>query len=526
MSQNNPPQDEEQTPSDAEAQINTFLSELFGNMFSNMDRRLDELSARYDAAKQALDEGDSLPLQREWEQLEGENSEGDMALDDHMLKIAHLWSGHLVKGRRWQEAEEVMKSALAHPGTGGRTLQKFESLLSLADVLRIQGKNEEAYTLLHEHPLTLQIEKISRSFPGSDNGARLAQARFDYAEEARLHLLAFAPSPLLSIPSLQEELGGDTAIRRLKAALAYYYAGQISNAVQQAEQALAASESEALKMAALCLLMVWQAPRQGWEGVAGLMNEAQSRATSPALAAQVMRLRLMEAMQTGDFALFEELGAQSGDDVATQQQYAELRALQGRFSDAREWVEILMEGAHTSDSSVDNHRRRALALLTHVMVELYAIQCGESWDAESVQRFLGHAREMLRGDVKVTLWIRAYEAAFLAAQGKRDEALQIADELVGEWEKWSDDDTTLKVLSSYLGTAFLSLGLWDKAVLWFERYLKVGLNPIYRAHYLELLARALDGNGEATEARLRRQEVVDLGLDIAATSRAQRALEN
>lgn len=514
--------------------MNGILNKLFGIFIGRTFARVGKNFARerrfFEPAKAALANGDETSMAREWARVAGQEAGLDMVRDNTLLRVARAWGKHLMKEKRWPEAQLVWTRALDAPK--GVVTQRIEALFALAETLYFQDRVEEVQTLLNEHPLTKQIEAISGAWPGSDSGATLAQLRFDYSREAVLRAKFFISSPLLPGEAGEQlrETTGDQNARYRRIAMAHFHAGEISLAVRAQQIALTSSRNPVHQVGGRCLLALWRRVGKGWAAVEPLLKEAENLADGNVAAESfVLLIRRIAALERADWPewtrIQEQLRSRDLSDQNTENSEVDAAVLRGDFTLAREALER-MRLAPLAVEALDAFRARSFPPLTGVFLELRAYYCGEECDLSLVEAQLREVQKRLRGDRRLLAMTYPTQGLTLAILGRRDEALAVVQGAEKAWDEWRDDVSTQIGIAGYTGSTCMQLGNPQEAIAWFERNQSLETRPAYFFSLRELLARAYFQAGNSERARQLWREVVESGLEIKAVELAQRALDS
>lgn len=438
----------------------------------------------------------------------------------------------LIAQKRFAEAETILKRARGYKKVAPTVF--IESRLVLADAIWHQGERDRA-----EKEALVFVERAlgvlqSQQWPISDYRAKLARARFDFAEQAHWEAQAFAEGANDKEGALEARCSD--ARRQLKTALAYHEAGRETPAREHLEAALncaRASNNPAFELMALNLMSYWLARTPRWEEVEAIPKRAAKCAgEDEALRSKARRIEASIAHRWGRLEEAEHLLASlpieaEGDNNARAillAQHMGLALTRGQFDAAR--VLSDQKIALFPVASREGSRMLAIGHLSRVEVELQAHYCKQNAQLERCHAALLQAQTLLRGDQKLQLHIRALLCAVQVARGLRDEARALAYDLENEFNWWGDAGDTQSNIAEGLARAFLDLNDAPRARVWAEQLVSLVRVPVSSANARELLARACLQSGDATRAHAEWTWVAERPFDCVSVRLAKRALEN
>ncbi len=415
--------------------------------------------------------------------------------------------------RRYEQAADQGFAILGY--TLVPTPTKAEVRRGLAEALEMLGRHDEAREQRRQAEADLQGSTQDASWYLTRG--RQLEAQRDHAGACR----AFEEGLAIAPAGPNDARGLLTA----QLATALYMAGRVEESAQRAEEALGV-----LKGTDLLYLMHRQA--------------AASYAT-------LHRLEESEVHRHHAVALAEK----SGDNAKIADSLADLAELQRKRGQLREALaacdrasaiqntrhietiryEIFRSWGNFDEAFAANMRAtrtdpNPTLRAEQMMQGIYAY--GRAWlrmdqgQLDEVPALLEAARAGVRGDAKLTLWCDTANVRFEALRGHRDEALQGLDQFEPRLAEYAQDPNTRAVILSNLGRAALALGVYDRALHFWEQYLALPPTPVDKPIAYYHLGEALRGLGNESAARTRYREAVDTGLDTHYVRLAQSRLRN
>ena len=507
--------------------FNTLFGFFIGRFFKKLDHRFERDNRAFEAAQKALAAGNPEPMWREWQRVSAREQGRDMVADNTELRVARAWGADLMARKNWAQARPVFERALG--ATAGLKTELIELFFQLADCLLWQDDIAAVRELVFDNPMATLIERLEREWPPSDQAARLAQYRFDFALEARLRRKAFEPTPRLpdELSDMMREAGGTDNQRWRDIAMAHYNAGEITRAVEAQTNANDCTDNAVLQVGGRCLLAVWRRAREGDKAVAPLLAEARQLAGGNSTAAKILlRQDLLVAAREGDWdacaALSAELNARSGDTTNITIE-ADNASLRGEFDRARAAIEKANQNP-TNLPALEAFRGRCFPALTRGFVEVRAHYSAQAVDLDATLGQVQHVAQRLQGDRRLMVMTNGALAGLNAALGNEAVALELARALEAQWDEWADDTITQTSLASLVGATYFTLQQDARAIAWYERDQLIEKRPVYLFSNREVLAHAHHRNGDEARARELWQEVAASGLRIQAVELARAAL--
>ncbi len=198
--------------------------------------------------------------------------------------------------------------------------------------------------------------------------------------------------------------------------------------------------------------------------------------------------------------------------------------LLGDYAAAREMLERARRVPPFITPAAERHMQGLLDM-EGAHIETSATRRANEDRASAAWDLLQRAKPGIAGFERIECWHFAAEAVVLAQLGQTDAARARVPDIEAKLAAHPDDVATVRALWSQLALLHAALGEHADAAKWWRMYVESPtVRPVYRAEGWYECGVSLQALGDEAGARRCFGEVVALGFDIAATSRARAAL--
>lgn len=325
------------------------------------------------------------------------------------------------------------------------------------------------------------------------------------------------------IPTWNDIARAETMVRL---SLASFHAGQLPDAADWAEKALALNPAPSLRMTAHSAAAVGYSSQ-------GRLEEAERHhqaAYETAIAAdakqnaarylaslggnQRRRGRLLECVQSCQQAT--ELSRSAWRLAALSE--AEAFKSMGRFDQARD---ALARAQRSEPLTIPAEERRSLGTLALG----FALLESEAGQPDVAASRLLEARAGLAGDERLAVWCDTVHAWILAQQGKPAESAAVLAQAEARLASFASDHATWEIYAVMRARALTASGDYGTALGAWEAYLGGKIDPVDQPTALHHIGECYERLGDPNRARDAYRRACDLGIDSHDARLARRRLE-
>lgn len=421
-----------------------------------------------------------------------------------LMRFAHMESRHE------QVAEQgfaILRHSLV-PST-----MKAEVRRRLAEALEMLGRHEEAAAQRADAEGDLRASDKDASWYIT-RGRQLTAQR-DYAGACQAFEEGLDEAP--------EGPNDSRALLLAQLSNALFMAGRVEESAQRAEEAIPMIKGKEL---------LYSAHRQAAASYAtlGRLDESEPHRYRAVALAEELGDPARLADSLGDLAAALHKRGQLREAIAACDRAAAVRNTRHveviRYEIFRAWGnfdEAFAANLRASQSD-PNPTLRAEQMMQGIFAYGRAILRMEQGNLDEVSALLQAARAGVKGDPKLTAWCDSADVRFDALSGRSERALQGCERVEPRLAEYVQDRNTRAVFLSNLGRATLALGLYDRALHYWEQYLDLPPTPVDTPVAYYHLGEALRGLGDEAAARDRYRAAVDTGLDTHYTRLADARL--